>query len=61
MSPMDSPVQFVLMADAACCGAAVLIVLLGLLTGRVLNRVAAAGDRLATMKKGMGNERAQKV
>ncbi len=58
MSPMDGPVEFVLMADAACCGTAVLVVGLGLLTGMVLRGVAAAGDRMATWKKGTRNGRA---
>ena len=53
MSPMDGPVEFVLMANLACWGSAVLLMALGILAGVLIRRIEAASNRVVDLKKGV--------
>ena len=54
MSPMDGPVEFVLMANLACWGSATLLMVLGILAATVIRRMKAASNRIVDLEKGVG-------
>jgi hypothetical protein len=63
MSPMDGPVQFVIMTNLACFSAAALIMVLGILAGMVVRQIEGTRNREADLEKGVGTDgqRAQEI
>jgi hypothetical protein len=63
MSPMDGPVQFVIMSNVACLGAATLVVVLSIMAGVVIRQIEGTRNREADLEKGVGTDgqRAQEI
>ena len=53
---MMGPVEFVVLADIACLGAATLLMALGILAGVVIGRIKAPSNSSVDLEQGVGTD-----